>query len=87
VIGQHVTGTNDHETDPKCDTRTAGLLLDCVAKRKGKSGCFKLFQTADKSTAGPRSDPSAPVSGRSLGQPFDGFALLSVRFERSHNPW
>ncbi len=36
VIGQHVTGTNDHETEPNCDTRTrAGYCWTVSRNAKG----------------------------------------------------
>ena len=47
VIGQHVTGTNDHENGTRCDDECGSILLGHPAKRKGKSACFEQFQTAE----------------------------------------
>lgn len=60
MIGQHVTGTNDHEDGIQLRHADTGqILLDRVAKRKGKSASFKLFQTIGKSEYRSRFDPSA----------------------------
>jgi hypothetical protein len=47
VIGQHVTGTNDHENGTRCDDECGWILLGHPAKRKGKTACFEQFQTAE----------------------------------------
>jgi len=49
VIGQHVTGTNNHKQNPIVARGPGPILLEHAAKRKGKTGCLKLFQT----TGGP----------------------------------
>jgi hypothetical protein len=46
VIGQHVTGTNNHKRNPIVARGPGPILLEHVAKRKGKTGFLKLFQTA-----------------------------------------
>jgi hypothetical protein len=46
VIGQHVTGTNNHKQNPLWHADPTRILLEHAAKRKGKTGCLKLFQTS-----------------------------------------
>jgi hypothetical protein len=52
VIGQHVTGTHNHENGTQLPYANGSILLDRLVKRKGKTHYFKLFQIAREPAVG-----------------------------------